>query len=150
MRNLSDTADRLIGIASTIGLDILFCLPGCASFFDNGNDIYDWSPKREYAAEAYEWIHIPDAHTRAAQCGVDTRGNAPVACAIRVRDHVSGKPFCTVFAAITEDEAKKARYYGSKYTLFEHEVWNADKTIGHCAGFNHGLAVYDVLTGKKS
>jgi hypothetical protein len=33
---------------------------------------------------------------------------------------------------------------------FEHEVSNADKTVGHCAGFNHGPEVYDVLRGKKS
>jgi hypothetical protein len=44
-----------------------------------------------------------------------------------------------VYSIYTEAAARKFTPSGplGRTTLFEHEVWNEDRTLGHCAGFNH-------------
>lgn len=46
---------------------------------------------------------------------------------------------CIVYSMFSEEEAKKAYLAGTfgKTSHFEHEVWNKNKTIGHCAGYMH-------------
>lgn len=137
---------------ATVAILAAALLAGCPSVqgvFDNGKDIYDWQKTRDFEAAAYEWIVVTNPESRAQLCGRDKNANAPIACAILVRDHVSGKPFCTVFSALTEEKAKVTYFYGSKWSLYEHEVWDQKKTVGHCAGMTHTDEVFNPITGKK-
>lgn len=43
---------------------------------------------------------------------------------------------CYTYSYFSENEAKSTMS-GDGLTLWEHEVWNSDKSVGHCAGFVH-------------
>lgn len=45
------------------------------------------------------------------------------------------KHLCSVYSIFDEQTAD--RVLSADGTLFEHEVWNKNKTIGHCAGWDH-------------
>jgi len=60
-----------------------------------------------------------------------------IGCAYLVKAKAGSKPLCTVFSSLSESAAKTTYVRGSKYSHYEHEVWNPEKTIGHCAGFTH-------------
>jgi hypothetical protein len=99
-------------------------ISGC----EKGNvDGYTWyrasDPARRY------WWYVVSPDELDVLCG--TRAHA---CSV-----VQPLDDCYVYSTFTEAEARKYTPSGplGKTTLFEHEVWNNDKTLGHCAGFDH-------------
>ncbi len=88
-------------------------------------------------AKAYGWAHVP-RKTMIEVCygrpynPAEDDDTAMGGCMVTA----FGAEQCTIASIFTEEEAR-TRYVHDDLSLFEHEVWNKDKTKGHCAGYHH-------------
>lgn len=102
-------------------------LAGCAIFPPD----YEW--KQVYPpALSYEWNVVAwnDLHK---VCGINPAALPNLgACAIRL----VGPRHCVIYSSYGEEQAKRV-FGGDGESLWEHEVWNKDKSRGHCAGYDH-------------
>ena len=98
-------------------------LQGCAAEYKwvrTGLPAQDYLWRKTNRAEVYRLCgHTPESFPNLGGCAFyDAR-------------------ICEVWSWLPEHEAR-SRISGDGLSLFEHEVWNESKTVGHCAGFNHG------------
>lgn len=98
--------------------------PGCEK-----KPHYTWT-KAGPASTEYVWRVVNTHAQLEAICGQE--GAALLACA----SQGNVEQPCVVFSTLREDEARRATDPDG-LTIFEHEVWNADKSRGHCAGWRH-------------
>ena len=91
---------------------------------------YHWTRKHAAPAAAYLWRTVSRAEMYRI-CG-QTPGAMPAlgGCAFYRRD------ICEVYSFMAEDAARRTMS-ADGLTLHEHEVWNDERTVGHCAGFIH-------------
>jgi len=99
---------------------------GCAVFPP------DLKWKRVHAPSAdHKWIELDRDEMDFICKGAPMRDPNRGGCAFP-----APRGMCVVYSFYSEDEAKRALSVDG-LDLFTHEVWNADKSIGHCAGFVH-------------
>ena len=123
-----DLRNLLLLAILVLTLLALASMQGCATIF---HPDYEWS-RKQAPSTSYEWRVVPRSEMYAMCDSSRNYGPNLGGCAFA---WPSGH--CIVYSYLSEDSAKHT-VSGDGLSLFEHEVWNGEKSIGHCAGFIHG------------
>lgn len=113
-------------LVHTLAGALLILAASCASE-------YEWT-RFGIPASKVEWYHVTPTEMY-AMCD-PKRESFPNGGLGGCAFYIGTGGTCYVYSMYSEWEAQRIMS-GDGLTLYEHEVWNETKTVGHCAGYTH-------------